>query len=241
MAKREFHKGAHREREVKEFDEEVLQIDRVTRVVKGGRRMRFRVLVAIGDRKGRVAIGIGKASEVVNGIKKAVTQAKKNLFRVPITEGGSIPHQVHLKYKAAKVFIMPAGPGTGIIAGGSLRKILHLAGVKNVFGKRFGTNNRLVTAQASVLALQKLKPVRRSNKPAAVEGNAEQKADRPERGGKPHKAEIRNPRGSQTPVAKPSSAKASEASVPPATAEVSATLAPEAKVEEVKAEAPKTE
>ena len=155
---------APREREAKEFEEEVLQIDRVTRVVKGGRRMRFRVLVAIGDKKGRVAIGIGKASEVVNGVKKAITQAKKDLIRVPITDSGSIPHDVRLKYKAARIMIMPAGPGTGIIAGGSLRKILSLAGVKNVFGKRFGTNNRLVTAQASMLALQKLRPVRQSKK-----------------------------------------------------------------------------
>jgi len=164
MAKKNQPRGQGREREVKEFEEEVLQIDRVTRVVKGGRRMRFRVLVAIGDKKGRVAIGIGKASEVVNGVKKAITQAKKDLIRVPITDSGSIPHDVRLKFKAARIMIMPAGPGTGIIAGGSLRKILSLAGVKNVFGKRFGTNNRLVTAQASILALKKLRPIRQFKK-----------------------------------------------------------------------------
>lgn len=182
MAKREFRKGgAPYEKENKEFDEEVLQIDRVTRVVKGGRRLRFRILVAIGDRKGRVAIGIGKAAEVVIGIKKAIAQAKKNLLRVPITEHGSIPHRVDFKYKAARVMMMPAGPGTGIIAGGSLRKILNLAGVKNVFGKRFGTNNRVVTAQASMLALQKLKPAR---KPMKTEGDVV--GERSPKGDKPH-------------------------------------------------------
>lgn len=156
--------GSGRDREPKEFEEEVLQIDRVTRVVKGGRRMRFRILVAIGDKKGRVAIGIGKAAEVVNGIKKAITQAKKALIRVPINDNGSIPHDVRMKYKASRIMIMPAMAGTGIIAGGSLRKILMLAGVKNAFGKRFGTNNRMVTAQAAMLALGKLRPVRQSRK-----------------------------------------------------------------------------
>lgn len=145
-----------REREPKEFDEEVLEIARVTRVVKGGRRLRFRALVAIGDRKGRVGVGTGKATEVVNAIKKAVQRAKKSLVHVPITSADSIPHQVHVKHKAARVMIMPASSGTGVIAGGSLRKILGLAGVKNVLSKNHGTNNKVVTAQASVKALQKL-------------------------------------------------------------------------------------
>lgn len=166
MAKPNFGKG--RDREPKEFEEEVLQIDRVTRVVKGGRRMRFRILVAIGDKKGRVAIGIGKAAEVVNGIKKAITQAKKALIHVPINDNGSIPHDVRAKYKASKIMMMPALPGTGIIAGGSLRKILMLAGYKNVFGKRFGSNNKMVTAQAAMLALQALKPLKQRSKPAPV-------------------------------------------------------------------------
>ncbi len=165
MAKPNFGKGkSPRDREPKEFEEEVLQIARVTRVVKGGRRMRFRILVAIGDKKGRVAIGIGKAAEVVNGIKKAITQAKKALMNVPINKNGSIPHDVNVKYKASKIMLMPALPGTGIIAGGSLRKILMLAGYKNVFGKRFGSNNRMVTAQAAMLALKQLKPLRERSK-----------------------------------------------------------------------------
>jgi len=196
MAKSNYGKGGNsRDREPKEFEEEVLQIDRVTRVVKGGRRMRFRILVAIGDKKGRVAIGIGKAAEVVNGIKKAITQAKKALIRVPINDNGSIPHDVRVKYKASRIMIMPAMAGTGIIAGGSLRKILMLAGVKNVFGKRFGTNNRMVTAQAAMLALQKLRPVRQTKKAFVA----------------PDKAPEAAPRGGRPAVAKPVVAKVEEA------------------------------
>ena len=164
MAKKRPAKTMYREKEVKEFDEEVLQIDRVTRVVKGGRRLRFRCLVAIGDRKGRVGIGIGKATEVVNGIKKGISRAKKTLIKVPITDSGSIPHEVKIKYKSARFFIMPANPGTGVIAGGVLRKILSLAGVKNVLSKNHGTNNKVVTAQAVIIALQKLKPVKQFKK-----------------------------------------------------------------------------
>lgn len=170
----------HRDKEPKEFDEEVLQIDRVTRVVKGGRRLRFRCLVAIGDRKGRVGVGIGKASEVVNGIKKAVARAKRSLVTVPITDKDSISHEVHIKHKAARLFIMPASAGTGVIAGGALRKILGLAGVKNVLSKSHGTNNKMVTAQASILALKKLRPVKKSSKAipeVVVEKATDEKAD----------------------------------------------------------------
>jgi small subunit ribosomal protein S5 len=168
MGKKNQSKMPPREKEAKEFDEEVLQIDRVTRVVKGGRRLRFRCLVAIGDRKGRVGIGIGKATEVVNGIKKAVAKAKNSLIKVMITDTDSIPHPVQVKYKSAKMFIMPASPGTGVIAGGSLRKILSLAGVKNVLSKNHGSTNKVVTAQASILALMQLRPVRKSKKAEPV-------------------------------------------------------------------------
>jgi small subunit ribosomal protein S5 len=160
MAKKNLRKAGEQVKEQKEFEEEVLHIDRVTRVVKGGRRLRFRVTVAIGDKKGRVGIGIGKASEVIIGIQKAVARAKADLITVPITSGDTIPHSVRSKYKAAEMLIMPASPGTGVIAGGSLRKILHLAGVKNVLSKNLGSRNTLVGAQASIRALKKLRPVR---------------------------------------------------------------------------------
>lgn len=179
MAKKKYDRGNRREKEPKEFDEEVLEIARVTRVVKGGRRLRFRALVAIGDRKGRVGVGVGKATEVVSAIKKAVTRAKRDMLHVPITNKDSIPHQVKVKHKAARMLIMPASPGTGVIAGGSLRKILSLAGVKNVLSKNYGTNNKLVTAQASIKALHMLKPVRKGAKKVEekVEATASEKGD----------------------------------------------------------------
>lgn len=163
MSKKNLNKAKGQEREQKEFEEEVLQIDRVTRVVKGGRRLRFRATVAIGDKKGRVGVGIGKASEVVTGIQKAVSKAKANLVKVPITKGDTIPHSIRVKYKAAEMIIMPASPGTGVIAGGSLRKILHLAGVKNVLSKSLGSRNTLVAAQASIKALKTLRPIKETH------------------------------------------------------------------------------
>ena len=197
MAKKRPAKAFHREAEVKEFDEEVIQIDRVTRVVKGGRRLRFRCLVAIGDRKGRVGIGIGKATEVVSGIKKAIAKAKKSLLKVPITNKGSIPHEVKIKHKSARLFVMPATSGTGVIAGGSLRKILSLAGVKNVLSKNYGTNNKVVTAQATMIALKKLHPVRQSDQPKAEKPEAKkEKEEAVEAKGKPPSADV----SAETPV-----------------------------------------
>ena len=146
-------KSKFRFKEPKEFEEEVLQIDRVTRVVKGGRRLRFRVTVVIGDRKGRVGIGIGKSNEVVGGIKKAVTEAKKNVAKICIYND-TIPHEVNYKFKAAKVLLLPAGPGTGLIAGGAVRRVLELAGVKNILSKRLGSTNKINNAKATFLALQ---------------------------------------------------------------------------------------
>ncbi len=143
-------------REPSEFEEEVIQIDRVTRVVKGGRRLRFRATVVIGNKKGRVGMGIGKSVEVQGAIKKAVAQAKKSLIEVPIV-GETIPHRVQIKFKSAKMIIMPGCPGTGIIAGGPLRKILELAGVKDVLSKVLGCKNRLSNSQAAIMALGKLK------------------------------------------------------------------------------------
>lgn len=147
-------KGRGEEREEKEFLEELLQIDRVTRVVKGGRRLRFRATVAIGDRKGRVGFGVDKATEVPQAIAKAVRNARKNLIEVSI-RNGTIPHEVRMKFKASKILIMPAKAGTGIIAGGSMRKIADLAGIEDMLGKNFGSNNRITSGKAMMLALAK--------------------------------------------------------------------------------------
>lgn len=151
-------RGGGRQREPSEFSETTLSVDRVTRVVKGGRRMRFRAIVVMGNRKGKVGLGTGKAAEVQAAVRKAQAAAKRAMIRVPILNG-TIPHEVERKFKAARVRLLPALPGTGIIAGGALRVILDHAGVKNVLSKRFGTRNKLVNAQAAMEALQMLRPV----------------------------------------------------------------------------------
>ncbi|QQR55526.1 30S ribosomal protein S5 [Candidatus Peregrinibacteria bacterium] len=143
-------------KETKEFEETVVEVARVTRVVKGGRRMRFRATVVIGNKKGTVGYGIGKAVEVQLAIQKAVAKAKKRLLRVPLYKG-SIPHQIQVKFKSSVVFVKPASEGTGLIAGGALRQILELAGVRNVLSKSLGSNNRVNTAKAAYKALTKLR------------------------------------------------------------------------------------
>jgi small subunit ribosomal protein S5 len=149
-------KRNNRRREQKEFQESVIQIDRVTRVVKGGRRLRFRATVCIGDQKGRVGLGIGKSNEVRTAIEKAITKAKKNLVTVNL-DGTTIPHEHRSVFKSAKVFMKPASEGTGIIAGGAIRKVLELAGVKDILTKSLGTTNKLNTAKVAVQALSELK------------------------------------------------------------------------------------
>ncbi|MSR67894.1 30S ribosomal protein S5 [Candidatus Peribacteria bacterium] len=143
-------------REPSEYEDVTLAIDRVTRVVKGGRRMRFRAVVVLGNRKGKVGLGTGKATEVQASIQKAQRDAKRHMIIVPMN-GSTIPHEVNIKHKAAKLRLMPASKGTGIIAGGPLRVILDLAGVKDALAKRFGTGNKLVNAQAAMIALGMLR------------------------------------------------------------------------------------
>ena len=161
-------RGDHRrQREPSEFSEHTLSVDRVTRVVKGGRRMRFRAIVVVGNKKGKVGLGTGKATEVQAAVKKASAAAKRAMIRVPIVKD-TIPHSVELKFKAARIRLMPAKPGTGVIAGGALRVILDQAGIKNVLSKRFGTRNKLVNAQTSIMALQMLRGTGSPMQEAAV-------------------------------------------------------------------------
>ncbi len=152
-------------REPKEFAETTLSLDRVTRVVKGGRRMRFRAVVVVGNRKGKVGLGTGKANEVMIAVQKATKDAKRRMIRIPLVKG-TIPHEVGTKHKSAKILLLPASEGTGVIAGGALRVILEHAGVKNVLSKRFGTKNKLVNAQATIKVL---KTLRLSNRPGQPE------------------------------------------------------------------------
>jgi len=139
----------------KEFEESILKINRVTRVTKGGRQMRFRLTVAIGNKKGKIAFGLGKSTEVVLAVKKAVAKAKKNLTTIPIFNG-TLAHEVVGNFKASKVLLFPAPEGKGVIAGGVVRKILELAGVKNVLSKIHGSRNRVNIAYATLDALFKL-------------------------------------------------------------------------------------
>lgn len=145
-------------KEPSEYEEEVLQIDRVTRVVKGGRRLRFRATVVVGNKNGKVGIGIGKSNEVVGAIQKAIHQAKKELITIPIING-TLPHEVRVKFKSAKIIMLPASPGTGIIAGGAVRKIAELAGVKNMLSKILGCSNKITNAKATMIAMGKLRQI----------------------------------------------------------------------------------
>lgn len=171
-------RGGRQEREPKEFEESILQIDRVTRVTRGGRQLRFRISVVIGDKKGRVGFGIGKSGEVLVGIQKAVADAKRNLINVP-TFNDTIPHDVTASFKASKVFLLPAPDGTGVIAGGALRKILELSGIKNVLSKMHGSRNKLNAAHATFEALKKLEnKAPHTPKGEKESADAEAKADK---------------------------------------------------------------
>lgn len=154
------HKHKKSSKPKSEFQERVVQIDRVNRVVSGGRRLRFRATVIIGDMKHRVGLGVGKADEVVVAVHKAVAEAKRNLVHVPVFEG-TIPHQSAAKYKASKVLLFPASKGTGIIAGGSVRTVLELAGVKDVLSKTHGSRHKINSTQATIDALTALRIFRK--------------------------------------------------------------------------------
>ncbi|PKM91271.1 30S ribosomal protein S5 [Candidatus Falkowbacteria bacterium HGW-Falkowbacteria-1] len=151
------------ERPKEEFDQRILDVARVTRVMKGGKRMSFRVCIAIGDKKGRVAVALGKGADVTLAVNKAVNKAKKNIIEVPIYND-TIPHQINGKFGSAKIILKPVAKGRGVIAGGVVRVILDLAGVKNISSKILGTNNKVNNAKCTVMALSKLKRRENNNK-----------------------------------------------------------------------------
>ena len=140
-----------------EWQERIVQVRRVTKVVKGGKKLSFRAILIVGNEKGQVGVGVGKASDVIGAVKKAVTDGKKHLISVPITKDNSIPHIITGRSGAAKVIIRPSAPGSGVIAGGSVRTILELVGVKNILAKQLGSNNPLNNARAATNALSQLK------------------------------------------------------------------------------------
>ncbi len=143
-------------REASEFDKQVVQVRRVQKVVKGGRTLRFSALVVVGDRKGRVGIGIGKSKEVSAAIEKATTVAKKNVVNIPIVNN-TIPHNTIGKFSATSILLLPAPEGTGVIAGGSARSVIELAGIKNIVTKRHGSSNRMNCVKATMAGLLSLK------------------------------------------------------------------------------------
>lgn len=146
-----------------EFEQRVLDVARVTRVMAGGKRMSFRVCVAIGDRRNKVGVGLGKGADVTMAVNKAVSKAKKNLIDVPMING-TIPHEIYSKAGAAKILFKPARRGRGVIAGGVVRTILELAGVHNISAKVLGTNNKINNARCAIEALKKIKRVEIKNK-----------------------------------------------------------------------------
>ncbi len=141
------------------FDTKIINIRRVTRMFKGGRRMRLSVFVVIGDREGKVGVGIGKGADVRSAQEKAVANAKKNLIHVPLN-GNTIPHDITQKVGAARVMLKPAAPGTGIVAGSSMRAVAEVAGIKDMLGKIMGTNNKISNAYATIEALANLRASR---------------------------------------------------------------------------------
>lgn len=149
--------GHRPEREAPEFDQQILDIARVTRVTKGGKRMRFRITMVIGDRKGRVGYGVAKGIDVQSSIQKAVNQAKKKMLTVPL-QNQTIPHAIESKFASAVVLLKPAPRGTGIKAGGAVRVVLEFAGVPNVTGKILGSPSKINNTKATFQALKRLMP-----------------------------------------------------------------------------------
>ena len=147
-----------RNEQVSEFKEKLVAVNRVCKTVKGGRNMRFSALMVVGDEKGRVGCGMGKAVEIPEAIRKAVEDAKKHLVTVPIV-GTTIPHEVIGKYGTGKVVLMPAPEGSGVIAGGPARAVIESVGIKDIVTKSYGTNNPINVVKATIEGLSRLKTI----------------------------------------------------------------------------------
>src|SRR5579859_1731356 len=145
-----------RDRGGSDLNERVVSLNRVAKVVKGGRKFRFSALIVVGDQNGRVGAGMGKAREVPEAIRKGVEVAKRNMIQVPMV-GTTIPHEVNFKWGAAKILMKPAAPGTGVISGGAMRAVIEASGIKDILTKSLGTNNPINTVRATIEALQSMR------------------------------------------------------------------------------------
>lgn len=172
MARKGDKRGSRKEEKRDEFEQRILDLARVTRVMAGGKRMRFRATVAIGDKKNKVGIGVGKGADVTIAVNKAVNEAKKNLIEVPMINE-TIPHEVCKKHGAAIILFKPAKKGRGVIAGGIVRVVLELAGVKNITSKILGTNSKINNAKCVIEALKELKKVESTQKNLKVKTEKE--------------------------------------------------------------------
>ncbi|TMB88263.1 MAG: 30S ribosomal protein S5 [Chloroflexi bacterium] len=148
----------HSSGERSELADRVVRVNRVAKVVKGGRKFSFSALIVVGDMNGRVGAGIGKAREVTEAIRKGMEVAKRNMITIPMV-GTTIPHEVRLKLGSAKIMLKPAAPGTGVISGGAMRAVIETAGIKDILTKSHGTNNPINTVRATLAALQQLRTV----------------------------------------------------------------------------------
>lgn len=157
MAKENRRKNNRNKEKDSNWQERVVQIRRVSKVVKGGKKLSFRAIVVVGNERGQVGVGVGKASDVIGAVRKGVADGKKQLVDVPLTRSNSIPHPMIGRGGAAKVMMRPAAPGTGVIAGGAVRTVLELAGVRNVLAKQLGSDNPLNNARATLNALASLR------------------------------------------------------------------------------------
>nr|YP_010850879.1 ribosomal protein S5 [Lophurella mutabilis]WGH13593.1 ribosomal protein S5 [Lophurella mutabilis] len=162
-------KKNNKNKEENNWEEKVVQVKRVTKVVKGGKKLSFRAVLIIGNENGQIGVGVGKASDVIGAVKKGVADAKKHIVNIPLTKYYSIPHPINGTSGAAKIMLRPSATGSGVIAGGSARTVLELAGIKNILAKQLGSNNTLNNARAVLNALNDLRTFQETAKTRDIE------------------------------------------------------------------------
>nr|WGH13791.1 ribosomal protein S5 [Lophurella pseudocorticata] len=162
-------KKNNKNKEENNWEEKVVQVKRVTKVVKGGKKLSFRAVLIIGNENGQIGVGVGKASDVIGAVKKGVADAKKHIVNIPLTKYYSIPHPINGTSGAAKIMLRPSATGSGVIAGGSARTVLELAGIKNILAKQLGSNNTLNNARAVLNALNNLRTFQETAKIRDIE------------------------------------------------------------------------